>query len=42
MSKKNWRETLDWMIEEQGMVELPEDVLDRIATYLAEHYGPDR
>ena len=42
LSENSWRDTLDWMIEEQGMAQLPDDMLDRIAAYLAEHYGPDR
>lgn len=42
LSEKSWRDTLDWMIEEQGMAELPDDMLDRIAAYLGKHYGPDR
>ncbi len=42
LSKQSWLDTLDWMIEEQGMAELPEEMLDRIAGYLAEHYGEDR
>ena len=42
LSEQSWRDTLDWMIEEQGMAQLPEDMLDRIAVYLGKHYGPDR
>ncbi|MCG8609012.1 MAG: hypothetical protein MI864_00625 [Pseudomonadales bacterium] len=42
LSKKSWLETLEWMTEEQGMADLPEEMRDRIATYLSEHYGVDR
>lgn len=42
LSKKSWLDTLEWMTEEQGMAELPDDMMDRIATYLAKHYGVDR
>ncbi|SEA08123.1 hypothetical protein [Microbulbifer marinus] len=39
LSKEAWLDTLDWMIEEQGMPRLPPKSLDLIASYLAEHYG---
>jgi cytochrome c len=40
MSRARWDETLDWMVEEQGMNEI-EDVAirDLILDYLAKHFG---
>jgi len=40
LTKQSWLETLEWMTEEQGMADLPDNMRERIATYLAEHYGP--
>jgi cytochrome c len=42
MSRHRWEQTLEWMVEEQGMPELDEEELDEILTYLAENYGEDR
>lgn len=42
LSREHWAETLDWMIEEQGMPELEEGELKLILDYLATHYNEDR
>lgn len=34
LSRQRWDETLDWMIEEQGMDELPGDDREAILKYL--------
>lgn len=36
-----WDETLDWMVEEQGMAELDAETRTLVLDYLARHYGPD-
>ena len=41
-TRKDWDEMLDWMVEEQGMSELPEKDREIILDYLAEHYNTDR
>jgi len=41
-TRDGWDDLLDWMIEEQGMSELPSDERDIILDYLAEHYNIDR
>lgn len=40
--REGWDEILDWMVEEMGMVELPEEDRDLILDYLATYYNPDR
>ena len=42
LSRDAWAETMEWMVEEQGMPELDRETLDLIIDYLAEHYGADR
>jgi len=42
LSRDAWEETMEWMVEEQGMPELDRDTLDLVIDYLAEHYGIDR
>ena len=42
LSRDDWAEMMDWMVEEQGMPELDEETLTLIIDYLAEHYGVDR
>lgn len=42
MSREHWADLLVWMREEQGMHDIPEDELDTILDYLAEHYNEDR
>ncbi|SEQ75723.1 cytochrome c [Amphritea atlantica] len=39
MSRSRWTDTLVWMVEEQGMDELPADQHERILDYLAKYYG---
>jgi cytochrome c len=40
MSRARWDETLDWMIEEQGMSEFPDDATRALVLdYLSQHYG---
>jgi len=41
-TREGWDEMLEWMVEEQGMAELPETERDIILDYLAEHYNTDR
>ncbi|MEM7044942.1 MAG: aldehyde dehydrogenase [Pseudomonadota bacterium] len=42
LSRKHWEETLDWMIEEQGMPELDEEDRILILDYLEAHYNETR
>ncbi len=42
MNKDEWLETIEWMVDEQGMDPLEDDLNDVIATYLATHFGRDR
>ncbi len=42
LSRDAWAETMEWMVEEQGMPELDRDTLDLVIDYLVEHYGVDR
>ncbi len=43
MNRENWDETLEWMVEEQGMDEIDDQTMrDRILDYLALHYGSER
>lgn len=42
LTKQSWHETLVWMIEEQGMGDPGSDDLDKMASYLAQHYGVNR
>ncbi|MBK5939113.1 c-type cytochrome [Halochromatium roseum] len=40
LSRERWDETLEWMVEEQGMAEIEDPaVRDLILDYLATHYG---
>ena len=41
-TREGWDKLLVWMVEEQGMSELPEDERDEILDYLAAHYNTDR
>jgi len=41
LTRHSWDETLDWMVEEQGMPELDEEERDLILDYLAKYYGRD-
>lgn len=42
LSRKHWDETLDWMVEEQGMPELDDDERVLILDYLEAHYNETR
>ena len=42
MDRDHWRETVEWMQEEQGLWPIPEPMLTQILDYLATHYGPAR
>lgn len=40
MSRKRWDETLEWMVEEQGMTEIEDAAMrDKILDYLSTHFG---
>lgn len=41
LPRQRWDQLLDWMVAEQGMVELTADQRRVILDYLAAHYGPD-
>lgn len=41
LSRKIWDETLDWMVEEQGMPVLEPAERERILDYLATYYSPE-
>lgn len=41
-TREGWDKLFDWMVEEQGMAELPEDDREIILDYLAAHYNTDR
>lgn len=42
MDREEWAETLDWMTEEQGMVELPGEVRERVLNYLFRAFPAER
>lgn len=42
MNKAEWLETIEWMVDEQGMDPLDGGLNELIADYLATHYGRDR
>ena len=42
LSREAWDETLDWMVEEQGMPELDPEEHELVLDYLTHFYGPDR
>ena len=42
LTRSDWEELLDEMVEEHGMTPLEAPVFGRILTYLSVHYGPDR
>ena len=42
MTREQWDETLDWMVEEQGMGELAGQPREQILDYLATVFSPDR
>jgi len=42
MNKDQWLETIEWMVDEQGMDALEGDLNQTISEYLATHFGRDR
>ena len=42
LTRADWEELLEQMVEEHGMTPIEEPDLGRILEYLATHYGPDR
>ena len=42
MTRDNWDELLDWMIEDQGMGEPDDEDRNEILNYLAAYYNEDR
>lgn len=42
LTRDEWSEMLEWMVEEQGMSEIEEPDRTEILDYLAEHYNTDR
>jgi cytochrome c len=41
LSRRGWEETIDWMIEEQGLSELAQGDRKHIVDFLAKHFGID-
>ncbi|MEZ5864982.1 MAG: hypothetical protein R3D25_13305 [Geminicoccaceae bacterium] len=42
LSRERWDKLMVWMVEEQGMQEIPEPDRTTVLDYLSTHYGPDR
>ena len=42
LTRADWEELLEQMVEENGMTPIEEPDLGRVLAYLAMHYGPDR
>lgn len=42
LSRADWDELLDWMVEEQGMAAQPPDQRALVLDYLATHFGPPK
>ncbi|MFC5586959.1 c-type cytochrome [Nitratireductor kimnyeongensis] len=42
LTREGWDEMLDWMIDEQGMDDIPEPDRNDILDYLSTHYNEDR
>jgi len=42
LSRDVWDETLDWMVEEQGMPALEEEERQQILEYLSTYVSPDK
>ncbi len=42
MNRDNWRETIEWMQNEQGLWPISAPTLAEMLNYLATHYGPTR
>ncbi len=41
LSRGDWDELLDWMVEEQGMAELTDEQRDQVLDFLAANFGVD-
>ena len=41
LSRDSWQESLEWMVEEQGMTEMDPETHALVLDYLAEHLGID-
>ena len=41
LSRDSWQESLEWMVEEQGMPEMDAETHALVLDYLAEHLGID-
>jgi len=42
MTRPKWDETLEWMVNQQGMPELKPEIENAILDYLSTHFGPNR
>jgi hypothetical protein len=42
MTRERWDETLVWMVEEQGMSQLPDAAREQVLGYLATVFSPER
>lgn len=42
LDKDGWDEVIEWMVDEQGMDPLEDDLSETISTYLATHFGLER
>lgn len=42
LDKDGWLEVIEWMVDEQGMDPLEDDLTETISEYLATHFGIDR
>jgi len=42
LTRERWDKLLVWMVEEQGMVDLPKPERETILDYLSTHYNTDR
>ncbi|MEO0910083.1 MAG: cytochrome c family protein [Pseudomonadota bacterium] len=42
LTRPQWEEMMEWMVEEQGMSEIEEPEYSLIMDYLSKNYGPDR
>jgi len=42
LTREDWLETLEYMVEEHGMAPIAAPDFERVVDYLSTHYGPDR
>lgn len=40
-SRRTWDEVLTWMVEDQGMWEMPAETRQLVLDYLVTHFGPE-